>query len=86
MRRTREYLETTIDPETGEPYLKPVRVELCGERPAEAISLPPYLQDAYTRAEEFCHLLATRIEGCGLFENPAVAAGGKHHVCRPEDR
>jgi len=35
-------------PGTGEPYLKPVRVELCGERPAEAITLPPYLQDAYT--------------------------------------
>src|SRR5262245_2733200 len=29
VRRTREYLETTIDSETGEPYLKPVRVELC---------------------------------------------------------
>jgi len=68
VRRTREYLETTIDPETGEPYLKPVHVELCGERPAEAISLPPYLQDAYTLAEEFCHLLAARIKGAGFLK------------------
>ena len=68
VRRTREYLETTIDPETGEPYLKPVRVELCGERPAEAISLPPYLQDAYTLAEEFCHLLAARMKGAGFLK------------------
>src|SRR5215831_1622178 len=68
VRRTREYLETTIDPETGEPYLKPVRVELCGERPAEAISLPPYLRDAYTLAEEFCHLLAARIKGAGFLK------------------
>jgi Helicase conserved C-terminal domain len=68
VRRTRDYLETTIDPETGEPYLKPVRVELCGERPAEAIALPPYLQDAYTLAEEFCHLLATRMKGAGFLK------------------
>ena len=84
MRRTREYLETTIDPETGEPYLKPVRVELFGERPAEAISLPPYLQDAYTLAEEFCHLLAARIKAG--FLKPCCCGGWKHHVCRPEDR
>src|SRR5439155_16017308 len=62
------YLETTLDPETGEPYLKPVRVELFGERPTEAISLPPYLQDAYTLAEEFCHLLAARIKGAGFLK------------------
>jgi len=68
VRRTRAYLETTLDPETGEPYLKPVRVELCGERPAEAISLPPYLQDAYTLAEEFCHLLAARNKGAGFLK------------------
>ena len=30
--RTREYLETTLDPETGEPFLKPVQVRLHGER------------------------------------------------------
>jgi len=38
--RTRDYLESTIDPETQEPYLKPVRVPLHGERGKEAIPLP----------------------------------------------
>jgi hypothetical protein len=41
VRRTREFLEETIDPATGEPYLKPVRVKLFGERADEAIILPP---------------------------------------------
>src|SRR5690606_4724572 len=30
VRRSRGYLEGTIDPETKEPYLKPIRVELLG--------------------------------------------------------
>ena len=68
VRRTRTYLETTRDPETGEPYLPPVRVELCGESDAEAIRLPPYLQDAYDLAEEFCHLLASRLQGAGFLK------------------
>ena len=58
--RTREYLETTIDPETGEPYLAPVRVRLHGESDTDAIRLPPFLDDAYHLAEEFCRLLAER--------------------------
>ena len=58
--RTREYLEKTIDPETGEPYLAPVRVRLHGESDADAIRLPPFLEDAYHLAEEFCRLLAER--------------------------
>jgi PLD-like domain/SNF2-related domain len=68
VRRTREYLEKTPDPETGEPYLKPVQVELFGDSDADAIRLPPYLRDAYTLAEEFCHLLATRTKGAGLLK------------------
>jgi hypothetical protein len=68
VRRTRGYLETTLDPETGEPYLKLVHVQLFGEREADAISLPPYLQDAYTLAKAFCHLLATRIKGAGFLK------------------
>ncbi|MGI8739935.1 MAG: SNF2-related protein [Gammaproteobacteria bacterium] len=60
IRRTREHLENTIDPETGEPYLKPVRVRLHGERDEDAIVLPPFLHDAYALAEKFCHLLAQR--------------------------
>ena len=66
VRRTREYLETTRDPATGEPYLTPVRVRLHGDAEADAIALPPFLEDAYEHAEEFCRLLATRANA-GLF-------------------
>ncbi|MBM7867405.1 hypothetical protein GTO89_11515 [Heliobacterium gestii] len=52
VRRTRKYLEETIDPETREPYLKPVGIELYGERDEDAIVLPTYLNDAYQNAEE----------------------------------
>ncbi|NEX19066.1 helicase SNF2 [Thiorhodococcus mannitoliphagus] len=58
--RTREYLETTLDPETGEPFLKPVQVRLHGDRDEDAIVLPPFLEDAYHLAEAFCSLLAER--------------------------
>ncbi|MGE5153588.1 MAG: phospholipase D-like domain-containing anti-phage protein [Bdellovibrio bacteriovorus] len=64
--RTRQYLETTIDPETGEPFLKAVEVRLHGERDEDAIPLPPFLEDAYRLAEEFCHLLAERAKS-GFF-------------------
>ena len=68
VRRTREYLETTINPETNEPYLQPVKVELLGEKPEEAIRLPPYLQDAYAVAEEFCRLINSRLKTGGFFK------------------
>ena len=68
VRRTREYLETTLDPETHEPYLKPVRVELFGESDQDAIVLPPYLRDAYHLAEEFCRLLGTRLKASGFLK------------------
>ena len=61
VRRTREFLENTLDPETGEPYLKPVKVELFGEGDEEAMNFPPYLMDAYHKAEEFCEMLS---HGC----------------------
>ena len=64
--RTREYLETTLDPETGEPYLKPVRVRLHGESDADAIRFPPFLEEAYHAAKTFCELLAKR-ENMGFF-------------------
>ena len=56
--RTRDYLERTIDPETDEPYLAPVKVRLHGESEADAVRLPPFLEDAYRLAEQFCALLA----------------------------
>lgn len=68
VRRTRQYLENTIDPATGEPFLKPVRVKLFGEGEDEAVVLPPYLQDAYGAAEEFCRLLGQRVRGAGFLK------------------
>nr|WP_314622926.1 phospholipase D-like domain-containing anti-phage protein [uncultured Noviherbaspirillum sp.] len=68
VRRTRRYLEDTIDPATGEPYLKPVRVRLFGEGENEAVPLPPYLQDAYNAAQEFCRLLSLRVKGAGFLK------------------
>lgn len=68
IRRTREYLENTLDPVTKEPYLTPIKVELYGESDDEAILLPPYLRDAYRFAEEFCRLLAQRMKGTGFLK------------------
>lgn len=68
IRRTREFLESTIDPETGEPYLQPVKVELFGERDKDAIRLPPYLKEAYEFAEKFCQLLGSRMKGAGFLK------------------
>lgn len=68
IRRTRAYLENTIDPATGEPYLQPVKVKLFGEQREEAIILPLYFQRAYTLAEEFCTALSARVKGGGFFK------------------
>ena len=73
--RTREYLETTLDPETGEPFLKPVRVRLHGERDEDAIALPPFLEDAYHHAEAFCRLLAQRANA-GFFRTLLLRRAG----------
>lgn len=66
VRRTREFLETTINPETGEPYLKPIKVELFGESDKEAIILPGYLKDAYQTAELFSEELGKRMSAGGF--------------------
>lgn len=68
IRRTRDHLESTINPETGEPYLKPIKLKLFGEKDNEAITLPPYLQEAYKYAEEFCTLLQKRIKSGGFLK------------------
>ena len=60
VRRTREYLETTYDPETHEPYLNPVRVRLFGEDVSDSIVLPTFLKDAYDAAEDFCEEVGRR--------------------------
>lgn len=66
IRRTRDFLENTIDPETQEPYLKPVKVMLHGEGERESIPLPGYLEDAYQTAEEFCRVLGERMRSAGF--------------------
>jgi len=68
VRRTRDFLENTINEETGEPYLKRIKVNLMGEAEDEAIILPPYLQEAYEHAEEFCELLQKRVKGGGFLK------------------
>jgi hypothetical protein len=66
VRRSRKYLEGTLDPETGEPYLRPIKVELLGERAEDAIKLPLYLREAYALAEEFCRKLSERMKASGF--------------------
>lgn len=68
VRRTRAYLEETLDPASGEPFLKPVRVRLFGEGEDEAVILPAYLQDAYQAAEDFCTRLGERVRGAGFLK------------------
>jgi ERCC4-related helicase len=68
IRRTRDFLEETIDPETNEPYLKKVEVVLLGEKPEDAIRLPAYLREAYDLAGEFCELLGTRVKAAGFLK------------------
>lgn len=66
VRRSRKYLEETKNPETGEPYLKPIKVELLGDREEDAIRLPIYLKEAYGLAEAFCSKLGERMKGSGF--------------------
>ena len=66
IRRTRDFLENELDPQTGEPYLKPIRIELFGESDIEAIDLPGYLRDAYQTAERFSEELGKRMVSGGF--------------------
>ena len=78
VRRTRQYLESTVDPSTGEPYLAPVRIRLHGESDDDAIKLPPFLEDAYALAEDFCRLLGER-SNTGFFRTMLPAPHGQHY-------
>lgn len=66
VRRTRDYLENTKNPDTGEPYLKKIEAVLLGEKDAEALELSGYLEEAYGIAEDFCALLSSRVKGGGF--------------------
>jgi hypothetical protein len=68
VRRSRSYLEQTINLETHEPYLKPIEVQLYGEDDTDAIRLPLYLREAYGFAEQFCKRLGARMQGSGFLK------------------
>jgi len=76
IRRTREFLENNVNPETGEPFLKKIEVVLLGEKDHEALLLPPYLKQAYGFAEEFCRLLGQRIKGGGFIKTLLLKRAG----------
>ena len=67
VRRTRGYLESTINPATGSYFLPRVSVHLFGEDPESAVTLRGYLHDAYEEAEKFCDLLKKRVRSAGFF-------------------
>jgi hypothetical protein len=68
VRRTRAYLEATINPATGEYFLPKVSVKLFGENDDDALVLGGYLREAYQEAEEFSRLLQQRVKGAGFFK------------------
>lgn len=68
VRRTRAYLEATINPATGGYFLPKVTVKLFGEENADALVLGGYLREAYEEAENFSILLQKRVKGAGFFK------------------
>ncbi|NCB42799.1 MAG: helicase SNF2 [Clostridia bacterium] len=66
VRRTRDFLENTMNPASGETYLKKIVVELYGEGDDGAIPLEGYLRQAYSKAQEFCSLLSSRVKAGGF--------------------
>lgn len=68
IRRERKYLEETINPDTNEPYLQKIKVELFGENEEDSLVLSTYLKEAYNYAEEFCKLLGRRNKGAGFLK------------------
>jgi len=68
IRRERSYLEKTINPETGEPYLKKIEVVLHGESDDDSLVLSSYLKQAYMYAEEFCNLIGKRSKSSGFLK------------------
>jgi len=68
VRRTRAYLEATINEATGEYFLPKVSVRLFGEGDGDALNLGGYLQEAYQEAEHFSKLLQERVKGAGFFK------------------
>lgn len=68
VKRKRSTLENTIDPETGEPYLKKIDVLLFGEGEDEGLLLSAPLKKAYQYAEEFTNLLKKKTGAKGFYK------------------
>jgi superfamily II DNA or RNA helicase len=66
IRRTRKFLEDTINKDTGEPYLRKIEAVLLGEDNENALELTSYMAQAYSIAEEFCDMLSKRVRGGGF--------------------
>lgn len=88
VRRTRSYLENTVNPTTNSYYLPKVLVKLFGEEDESALSLGNYLQDAYDEAEHFSELLQKRVKGAGFFKTLLLRRlgssmeGGRRTICK----
>lgn len=80
IRRTRDFLESEIDPETNKPYLDPVYVKLLGEGEAGAVPLNSYLEQAYKLAEEFCKLVGRRTKSAGFLKTLLLKRAGSSVV------
>jgi ERCC4-related helicase len=68
IRRERRFLEETINPDTNQPFLKPINVVLYGEDDNESLPLSTHLYDAYALAEEFSLLLGQRVKSSGFIK------------------
>lgn len=68
VKRKRSTLENTVDPETGEPYLKKIDVVLFGEGDDEGLVLSAPLKKAYEYAEEFTNLLRQKTGAKGFYK------------------
>lgn len=63
IKRTRNFLENTINPATGETYLKKINVKLYGEDDGETLVLNGVVKNAYDTAEELCQSISSRVKG-----------------------
>lgn len=68
VRRTREFLETKVNPQTNEPYLPKIKARLFGDGDNEALTLSPHLEDAYSEAEAFSQALKQRVPSGGFIK------------------
>ena len=64
--RTREALESAINPDTGKPYLQKIEVNLYGEKEEDSVKLNYYQKQAYDKARIFCEMVAERSNASGF--------------------